>query len=394
MADNVQKLREDKMYRFAARGADASSSLYLRVADDLIQEVTNAPGDGPMLLPQERDLATRFKVSRSTIRQALALLEQYELVQRRRGHGTLLTRPAGEALAVWGLRNKHLLLYQFSAGAIRNNSFYGRILAGMVSTAKANRQSIEVKCCFYPGEVPGDLYTLPDPQTVAGVLTCGMYDDKFLKFFSNNNIPCVCVDYWPRDAHTDSVTVDVEAEAFQAAAHLAERGYRTIGFGAFGRRRPGESIMIWDPDVWRFLSHLRRAASHYGLLMRDEWVQTVPYADQLAQKSMDRFFMLDRLPEAMVCFDDDVADRVLEALRGMRLRCPEDIGLVSRGGQGSSKKLLTATECPIEEVGKAAVELILERIYRRRTHAVRVAVASVLMQGASTRQVRQDGAVG
>lgn len=389
-SDTVQKLREDKLYRFGLREADATNSLYLRVADELIQEVANDPGSGPLLLPQERDLALRFKVSRSTIRQALALLEQYDLVQRRRGHGTLLTKPADEVMQVWGLRNKHLLLFQFSPSPVRSNTYYGRIIAGMVSVAKANRQSMEVKYCYYPGEVPRELHALPDREQVAGVLVCGMYDDTFLKLFSDNNIPCVCVDYWPHDAHTDSVTVDVEAEAFLVASHLAQRGYRTVGFSAFGRRRPGESVMIWDPDVWRFLSHLRRAASHFGLLMRDEWVQTVPYADQLAQKSMDRFFMLERLPEAMVCFDGDVADRCVEALRHCGKRCPQDIGLVARGGSQGGKTRLTVLECRVEEMGRTAMQLMLERVYHRRTHPLRVAVASDLVPGESTIQVRPD----
>ncbi len=99
--DTVQKLRDDKVYKFGARQAAPASSLYLRVADELIKEAAGNPDDGPMLLPQERDLATRFKVSRSTIRQALALLEQYDLVQRRRGHGTLLTKPPVEVMQVW-----------------------------------------------------------------------------------------------------------------------------------------------------------------------------------------------------------------------------------------------------------------------------------------------------
>ena len=384
-SDASIKLRDDKVYKFGASDSDSTASLYIKIADELIQHITNEPGPGPLLLPQERDLASRFKVSRSTIRQALALLEQYDLVQRRRGHGTLLTKPADETLHVWRLRNKHVLLFQFSASPIRYNvDYYGKIVAGMVAEAKHQHQSLEVKYLYYPGEVPRTLHELPDRERIAGVIVSGMFDDSFLKIFSDNQIPCVCVDYWPHDDYTDAVTVDVEAEAFMIAGYLAQLGYRTIGMAAFGRRKPGEEIVRFDPDVWRFLAHLRRAASHFTMLIRDEWVTTVPGADQVAQRAMDRFFMLEQQPEALVCFDRDVAVRAMEALRRRGKNCPGDISLVARGDGRASRSAMTAVESRPEEMGRMALRLLLDRIYRRRIHPVRVAVSSCLSIGQTT----------
>ena len=385
-ADAGVKLREDRIYNFGSRESDGPSSLYVKIADELIQQVTNAPGPGPLLLPQERDLAAKFQVSRSTIRQALALLEQYELVQRRRGHGTLLTRPADETLQVWRLRNKHLLLFQFSVTPVRYNvDYYGKIMAGMVAEAKHHRQSLEVKYLYYPGEVPRTLHELPDRERIAGVIISGMSDDSFLKLFSDNQIPCVCVDYWPHDDATDAVTVDVEAEAYMAASYLSQLGYRTIGMAAFGRRKPGEEVVRFDPDVWRFLGHLRRAAGQFGLLIRDEWITTVPGNDQMAQRAMDRFFMLEQLPETLICFDRDVAVRAMEALRRRGIDCPGTINLITRGDGRTNRGKLTALEGRPEEIGRTALRLLLERVYRRRTFPTRVAVSSCLVPGDTTR---------
>jgi DNA-binding LacI/PurR family transcriptional regulator len=384
--DAGMKLREDKVYNFGSRDQDASASLYMKVADELVQQISNDPGSGPLLLPQERDLADRFQVSRSTIRQALALLEQYELVQRRRGHGTLLTRPADETLQVWRLRNKHLLLFQFSAVPVRFNvDYYGKIVAGIVAEARHQRQSLEVKYLYYPGEVPRSLHELPDRERIAGVIVSGMFDDSFLKIFGDNQIPCVSVDYWPHDDVTDAVTVDVEAEAYLLASYLAKLGYRSIGMAAFGRRKPGEEIVRFDPDVWRLLGHLRRASSQFGLLLRDEWITTVPGSDQVAQRAMDRFFMLEQLPETLVCFDKDVATRALDALRRRGMTCPDNINLVTRGDGHTSRCTLTTMESRPEEMGRVALRLLLERIYRRRGYPTRVAVTSSLVVGQTTK---------
>ena len=61
---------------------------YSQVADQLrrdILEARHAPG---ARLPAERDLCAQYDVSRITIRQALALLEDEQLVIRRQGSGT------------------------------------------------------------------------------------------------------------------------------------------------------------------------------------------------------------------------------------------------------------------------------------------------------------------
>ncbi len=263
----------------------------------------------------------------------------------------------------------------------------------MVRVARSNHQSLQIKYCYYPGEVPRGLHALPDRESVAGVVVCGMYDDSFLNLFDNQNIPCICIDYWPHDAYTDAVTVDVEAEAFLAVSHLVKLGYRTVGFAAFGRVKANESGMVWDPDVWRFLSHLRRAANQSGLLLRDEWIQTIPGTDQLAQKSMDRFFLLERLPEAMICFDRDVASRMLDALRHCDLRCPQDIGMITRGEARASKFRPTTLESRPDEIGQTAMHMMLDRVYRKRSHPLRVAIASRLVPGDSTCQRRPEAGI-
>jgi len=65
---------------------------YSQVADQLrrdILEARHAPG---ARLPAERDLCAHYEVSRITIRQALALLEDEQLLIRRQGSGTYVRR--------------------------------------------------------------------------------------------------------------------------------------------------------------------------------------------------------------------------------------------------------------------------------------------------------------
>ena len=61
---------------------------YLQVADALRREIVQGTFRDGDTLATEEELRIRFRVSRQTVRQAIALLEDDGLVDRRRGSGT------------------------------------------------------------------------------------------------------------------------------------------------------------------------------------------------------------------------------------------------------------------------------------------------------------------
>jgi GntR family transcriptional regulator len=71
-----------------------SASLASQVRDRLLQEIKSGRFGNTELLPPEKELAAQFKVSRNTIRAALASLEEDGLVARRKGVGTSIIRSA------------------------------------------------------------------------------------------------------------------------------------------------------------------------------------------------------------------------------------------------------------------------------------------------------------
>ena len=98
-----------------------------RALRDMIHQQGAKPGDP---LPTEEQLGAAYGVSRSTIRDALAQLEQEHLVERRQGIGTFVSRPLlkrdlqaltgfSEDMIARGLRpSSRLLDYQQPASAI------------------------------------------------------------------------------------------------------------------------------------------------------------------------------------------------------------------------------------------------------------------------------------
>jgi GntR family transcriptional regulator len=65
---------------------------YFQLAELLEQEITSGRWQSGARLPSEPDLCTHYGLSRTTIRQALARLEQRGLIERRKGQGTFVWR--------------------------------------------------------------------------------------------------------------------------------------------------------------------------------------------------------------------------------------------------------------------------------------------------------------
>lgn len=68
----------------------SSTPMYLQVAHELQQWLGSDDARAGSALPSERELAAQLKVSRVTVRQALALLTTQGWLERRRGSGTFI----------------------------------------------------------------------------------------------------------------------------------------------------------------------------------------------------------------------------------------------------------------------------------------------------------------
>jgi GntR family transcriptional regulator, transcriptional repressor for pyruvate dehydrogenase complex len=73
-----------------------------RAYEDIVQQVLTLIEDGKLKrgdqLPSERELTETFKVSRTTVREAIRILESMKLLQCRQGNGTYVLASSEEAL--------------------------------------------------------------------------------------------------------------------------------------------------------------------------------------------------------------------------------------------------------------------------------------------------------
>lgn len=85
---------------------ESETPLYLQLVSIFKRCIASGALKASDLIPTELELSEYFKISRSTVRQALGALEEEELIARRRGKGSFVTIPK--------LRRKLDNLYSFS----------------------------------------------------------------------------------------------------------------------------------------------------------------------------------------------------------------------------------------------------------------------------------------
>ncbi|MGQ9593920.1 MAG: GntR family transcriptional regulator [Anaerolineae bacterium] len=76
-----------------ARVQEGDRPLYVQVQDSLAHLITSGEWQPGMKLPSERDLSQQLSVSRVTVRQAIAALEEDGLLYRIHGKGTFVAKP-------------------------------------------------------------------------------------------------------------------------------------------------------------------------------------------------------------------------------------------------------------------------------------------------------------
>ena len=79
-------------------------SKYVQLFERLKREILRGAYQRGQRLPGENEMAQEYGMSRQTVRQALSLLEQEDLIERRQGSAPMCAAasPGASALGTWG----------------------------------------------------------------------------------------------------------------------------------------------------------------------------------------------------------------------------------------------------------------------------------------------------
>lgn len=329
---------------------------YQQVADALRADILDGVYQKRMLLPTEQLLCQRFHVSRQTVRQALSVLATEGMIERRQGSGS------------------HILQSKEAANAPRrtvavittyiSNYIFPSILREIETVLSANNSAPTLYAT--QNQISNErriLQSLLDGKLPDGILVEGTKTglpnpnlDLYRKLISRG-VPMVFMHgIYPELSDCLSVLDDNYGGSRQLVEYLYQKGHRSI------------SGIFKNDD----LQGLQRYAGYadairdLGLPLEDQrvfWYNTESKDYLLSDASFWDLASTTLLNStALVCYNDEIASRMVSLLVNHGLRIPDEIAVVSFDNSPYSElSVIPITSLSHEEynVGRMAAQLLV-----------------------------------
>ena len=295
---------------------------YRSIADTLRRETENGIYSDSRLLPTEQQLCERFETSRQTVRRALLVLEEEGLITRRQGSGSHLREPEkpralpGRTVAVVTTYISDYIFPDILRGVetvLSANGSAPLLFAtqNQVSTERKILQTLLTMKDLDGVLVEGTKTALPNPNL-----------DLYEKLTARGVRIVFINGIYPELAGTPSVLADNRGGGRMLVEYLHSKGHRNIA-GIFK-----------NDDMQGTLRYagFAQALRDLGLPMEDE--RLVWYDTQTRTFFSDDAFVdgiLERFTgcSAIVCYNDEVAVRVVSGLKRRGVRIPAEMAVVS-----------------------------------------------------------------
>lgn len=238
------------------------------------------------------------------------------------------------------------------------NPFYPEVIEAIVATAAEHDYNV-ILCNTQENQKLQTAYLelLIEHQVDGAILTSSLLDSEgLLAQVGIDRIPLVMVNRTVEGLPVDSVRMDNAAAGRIVAKHLVELGHCAIAFVGGMEATSTNSAR---------LAGFRTELDVLGVGLPDEYVVHREFTRSSGYELTQRLLALPTRPTALFCADDLIALGAMDAILDAGLRLPEDVAVIGVDDvQAASLRqvALTTVRQPVAEMGRRAVQLLLERI--------------------------------
>ncbi|MHC1772874.1 MAG: GntR family transcriptional regulator [Flexilinea sp.] len=329
---------------------------YQKLADLIRKSIIEGEYNEGDRIETENELADKYHISRQTVRQAIKLLETDGLLTRVRGSGTYVESRKNKNTPTMtvGVITTYITEYIFPSilrgieEVLSENKYIPSI------GATGNRVETERKILLNIIEKPVDGLIIEGTKTSLPNPNISLYH-KIRKM----GIPFVFINgYYPELENSVYVKTNDFQAGLDIVRHLVQKGHREIAG-------------IFKSDDMQ--GHQRYAGYVQGILeaeldFHDNQVFwfTTESRDLMFNNSANKI-LFDQLKKysAVVCYNDELAIRLINAIRLNGLSIPGDIAIASFDNShysGLASVPITSVDHPKEELGRTAARKLLNMI--------------------------------
>lgn len=356
---------------------------YRQILEQLKQDIGIGLYVAGQRFPSEAALVKRFGVSRITIGHALRELQRNGFIDRVAGSGSYVRERAHQELDA--------PLFGLVIPNLGETEIFGPICRAI---AAAPDGLLRKHALLWPHAEPGpegkaaevvQLAKQCVERRVSGVFFAPleMWEDgqgvnwRVLDMLEKAGIPVVLLDRRPGGSagrrRCDLVGIDNRRAGYLATRHLAELGARSIAFVAYEGQATTVELRIegYRDALAESLMPLSVMPSSVASLEPDAPRQVRAQVVWLAAREKveaGRF----RHYDGLVCANDRIAGRVMQALLARGIRIPQDVRIVGIDDVNYAALLpvpLTTVHQPCREIGETALRMMFDRIEHPRMPA-------------------------
>lgn len=344
-----------------------NSSKYRAIAGQLATEILAGKYSRSGRLPSEMQLVKRFGVSRPTIIQALRVLQEQGIVERRAGSGTYLSTgserfpPARATRPLLGMivpSLRHTEIFESIVGEIASlvrgsdYGFWPGVTASPAGEPRMSVEEVEALCEKFIHEGVRGVFFVPfehqaDREDV---------NRRIAERLRLAGIPMVLIDRdigpFPMRSGYDLIGIDNFAGGYELAVHLIR----------LGMRRPAYVMRpLTASTVDARIAGVRTAMLAQGLEVPRQWV----HAGDPTDLRFVRSILKTHSPDGVLCANDHIAAQLLQSLNRLGISVPQDLRIAGFDNVPFAGLLtipLTTMEQSCRDIAVTAFHALKDRI--------------------------------
>ncbi len=240
-----------------------------------------------------------------------------------------------------------------SQAFISDSAFYSKMFQSLAIEFGKAGHSCTLEIINHKDEEEGSLPGNIAGERMDGVIVLGPMSAAIMKKILHMETPCVFVDNYTPENNMDCVVSDNVFGSHMLTNYLINKGHRKIAF--VGNVTATNSIMD------RYLGYLKGLLQN-GYAVRPEYV----LSDRDGREGYIKEINLPKdMPDAFVCNCDEVAYHLIEQLRKLSIKVPEDVSVVGFDDYifaTISNPQLTTFKVNMDEMSKTAVDLMNNKL--------------------------------
>lgn len=250
------------------------------------------------------------------------------------------------------------VLSSLSGETFSQFSYYNSILNGILAEADRRHQNVTLFSHHLWSNTTRNLRIYCDGRCDGLLVVAPPLGSKLIRALHERGIPCVLIGDSSEASEFSGVDVDNIPAAEAMTAYLFAQGHHRVGLlGGSDKMRSAV-----DRETG-----FRQAHENQGISVDEGLVSSGEYGEQSGYERA-RVLMsgpMTRRPTALFCGNDEIALGALRAVQELQLRVPQDVSILGFDDDpraAASDPPLTTMRQPFEQIGKRAVERLLDAI--------------------------------